>query len=418
MYHKAPKIINRHIFFINDLETIKSHIYSQLVIVDTIAKMNAREKIEAALSPQGTPQIPAVICYEDIYIRDHWDQIISHPWWYSQSPILEHQLAWRRQAIASIDQDWFEITSCPPVSQREAQMVETREGEPYVTDLSTGHSRKLIRPPVSGWKIESQGNSIQPQIALRSYQEIDQILPPTPNFNNQQFLNEGRGDLAAKLLEEHGGAYFSIYWVPAPIWSCYQIWGFEELMTTIKLNPDCVLYAGKRFLDYRINEIQKSAALGAAGIWLEDCMLDMIHPDRYQELNLPLIQAMVEEIRALNMHSIYYFCGNPKGRLELIMATGADAISLEESKKSFSIDIQEVAQTVAGRHALLGNLDAIHTLPAAREAELRAALKYQVEAAWINKGRFIMSIGSPITPETTPQQVRLFTSLTREIGNR
>ncbi len=35
--------------------------------------MTGKEKIEAAFSIDGTPEIPAVICYEGIYIRDRWD---------------------------------------------------------------------------------------------------------------------------------------------------------------------------------------------------------------------------------------------------------------------------------------------------------------------------------------------------------
>lgn len=41
-------------------------------------------KIEAAFSPGGTMQVPAVICYEGIYVRDHWRRLTSHPWWYAQ----------------------------------------------------------------------------------------------------------------------------------------------------------------------------------------------------------------------------------------------------------------------------------------------------------------------------------------------
>ncbi len=37
--------------------------------------MTGRDKIEAAFSVDGTPQIPAVICCEDIYIRDHWARL-------------------------------------------------------------------------------------------------------------------------------------------------------------------------------------------------------------------------------------------------------------------------------------------------------------------------------------------------------
>ena len=147
-------------------------------------------------------------------------------------------------------------------------------------------------------------------------------------------------------------------------------------------------------------------------------MVDMINPASYQEINLPLIQAMVEEIRALDMHSIYYFCGDPKGKLGLILETGADAMSLEESKKGFSIDILEMSKYIDGRCTLLGNLDAIHLLPKAREPLLRDALTYQIEAGWYNKGRFIMSIGSPVTPGTTHHQVRLYTELTHQLGRR
>jgi uroporphyrinogen-III decarboxylase len=118
------------------------------------------------------------------------------------------------------------------------------------------------------------------------------------------------------------------------------------------------------------------------------------------------------------MHSIYYYCGDPKGKLNLILETGADAISLEESKKGFDIDILDVAKTVNGRNTLLGNLDAIHLLPSASEEELRDGLAYQIEAGWLNKGRFIMSVGSPITPGTTAEQVRLYINLTHELGRR
>ena len=61
--------------------------------------MTGRAKIEAALSPEGTAEIPAVLCYEGIYIRDHWAQLTTVPWWHQESPDLEQQLGWRREVI-------------------------------------------------------------------------------------------------------------------------------------------------------------------------------------------------------------------------------------------------------------------------------------------------------------------------------
>ncbi len=61
-----------------------------------------------------------------------------------------------------------------------------------------------------------------------------------------------------------------------------------------------------------------------------------------------------------------------RGKLELLLQSGAQALSLEESKKGFTIDIEALSESVHGRAALLGNLDAIHLLPNASEQELRA----------------------------------------------
>ena len=73
--------------------------------------MTGRQKIEAAFSPDGTPGIPAVICYERIYIRDHWSELTSCSWWYQQSPDIQQQMAWRREAMTKTGQDWFYLPS-------------------------------------------------------------------------------------------------------------------------------------------------------------------------------------------------------------------------------------------------------------------------------------------------------------------
>jgi hypothetical protein len=380
--------------------------------------VNGREKILAAFSQDGTPEIPAVLCYEGIYIRDHWDQISDYPWWYSQSPILDHQLAWRRKAIAGIGQDWFELPLCPPSKLRENLVIEPRGEVVFVVDQATGMARKLIKPVTSGWRLHEPVNSVRPERVPSSTQDIDQLVSPSDPLDTQKFRQEGRHELAGLLLGEHGEQFYSIFHVSAPLWDCYRIWGFEEMMAAIALNPSLVRYASRRNLTWSLNEIRKAAASGADGIWIEDCMVDMIGPTAYEQINLPLIQAMVAEIRALNMQSVYYFCGDPKGKLGLLLATGADAISLEESKKGFSIDIMEVAKYVNGQCVLLGNLDAINLLPKANEQSLRDALVYQIEAGWLNRGRFIMSVGSPITPGTSHQQVQYYTHLTHDLGRR
>jgi uroporphyrinogen-III decarboxylase len=124
----------------------------------------------------------------------------------------------------------------------------------------------------------------------------------------------------------------------------------------------------------------------------------------------------VEAIRVAGMKSMYYYCGDPASRWDLILSIGADAIALEESKKNFTIDIDVVVDRVGGRCAVLGNLDAVGILQDADEAGLRREIHRQIAAGRRNGGRFIMSLGSPVTPGTQAERVRRYCELVRESG--
>ena len=55
--------------------------------------MTGREKIEQAFAADGAPAFGAVICYESIFVRDHWSQITDQPWWVMNSPDQDAQIA-------------------------------------------------------------------------------------------------------------------------------------------------------------------------------------------------------------------------------------------------------------------------------------------------------------------------------------
>jgi uroporphyrinogen-III decarboxylase len=180
--------------------------------------------------------------------------------------------------------------------------------------------------------------------------------------------------------------------------------------------PGLVHCACERYLQQALHSVRLSAALGAAGIWIEECLTDMISPAAFAALNLPYVQRLVEAIRALGLRSIYYFCGNPAGKWPQILATGADAFSFEESKKGFTLDLEDIAERVGGRGVVLGNLDAIGVLQNGSEERLHAEIRRQLDCGRRHGRHFIMSLGSPVTPETRVSRVRLYCDLVRELA--
>ena len=378
--------------------------------------MKGREKIEAAFSSAGTPEIAAVICYEGIYIRDRWDDLTQYPWWYRHAPEVDRQVAWRRETTARLGQDWMELPSSPARTLRERVVLEERADGVFWVDRLTGEKRELQRETIGGWPERYAQPSGHPDVFPLSSEQIDEQTQLPAEIDPVEVASSGRGDLARALLSEYGDDLFPIAHVAAPLWSSYNYWGFEGMMVTIANRPDLVEYACERLMAASVRSVRAAAARGAAGIWVEDCMTDMISSRAFARLNLPFVRRLVEEIRALGMSSIYYFCGNPAGKWEFLLGAGADALSLEEGKKGFEIDIEDVVEQARGRCTVLGNLDAIHLLEHGSEAELRTEIARQVSAGRRNGSRFIMSIGSPVTPGTTPEQVRLYCDLTHELG--
>jgi uroporphyrinogen-III decarboxylase len=65
---------------------------------------------------------------------------------------------------------------------------------------------------------------------------------------------------------------------------------------------------------------------------------------------------------------------------------------------------------------LFGNLDAIGVLQDGSKEQLRHAIAEQIIAGRRNKNRFVVSLGSPITPATPVERVRLYCELVREMS--
>ena len=376
--------------------------------------MRGRQRIEAALSKDGSPEIPAVLCYEGIYVRDHWSQLTDVPWWHRHSPSIDVQLAWRRQVSDKTGQDWFVLPSFYAQEERQRLDLRVEDDRVWLVDTRSGRRTELVRPQVGGWSRAIGVQSVHPRELAETREAIERLIPiPAPAGQT----GEGRGDLAAEMLREWGRDLYPICHVPSPLWSCYGLWGFEGMMTLIAQRPDLVRHACERFLRASIGSVHRAAQLGAAGMWIEDCMTDLIGPDAFWTLNVPSLSALIKEVRACGLHSIYYYCGNPAGKWDALLSVGADALALEESKKGFVIDIEDVVRRACGQCAVLGNLDAIGLLESGTEGELRTEVERQIAAGRQNGSRFVASLGSPVTPNTPVQRVRRFCDLAHEIGS-
>ena len=375
--------------------------------------MTGREKIEAAFSARGATELPVVLPYETLLVRDHWHQFCDEPWWQEFSPNLETQLRWRRACLQQIPMDWFKLPLFYSRAERAALAIETRPDGVYLANAGTGQAQRLRSPDE---RATDAARHLEP-LAGRpagTAEEISRLVPLPPDFDGDSFAGSGAGDLAAGLLQEFGSARFPVFPLSSPFWSSAGLWGFETFMTVVLERPDLVRQAGERYLRRAEHAVDQAAALGARGIWIEECLTNLVPPAVYADLNLPLLQQLIRRIRARGLVSIYYYTGNPQDRWPHLLAAGADALAFEESKKDFRLDVAELAERLDGRCALLGNVDAIGILQDASEPVLAAELERQLRAGRRNGNRFILSLGSPVTPGTSLERIRRYLDLGRK----
>ena len=171
----------------------------------------------------------------------------------------------------------------------------------------------------------------------------------------------------------------------------------------------------ERLMDNAVQELRAYADAKVDGIWIEECLTSAteISLEQFKRFVMPYDEELVSEIRKLGMRSIYYPCGDVRDRLEPMIDMGPDCLSLEESKKGFDIDIAWVDEIVSGRTCIFGNIDSIRILQNGTRDELRREVRRQIDIG-LKHGRFVMSLGSPVTPLTPLARVAEFIDVVRQ----
>jgi hypothetical protein len=377
--------------------------------------MTAREKILAAFSQQGTTEIAAVISYEMIFVRDHWFGLTEVPWWYQGSGIVEQEIAWMRDVTEKTGLEWQNQVSCFSRAEHERHRYEDRRGKVWRVDELTGEETELLVPIPSGANTVLAADSHFDLDNLPSSKEqIDAAITLRESINPETFLQEGRNEVNQAAQRTLGLFTYSL--ATSPLSDLYYWLGYEGMMMLIGSAPELARHAARRYLENEKTYLRELAALGVDAVWIEEFFTDQISPETFQELNVPLMKEYVEAIRASGLKSIYYYCGNPMDRLEPLLAVGADAVHFEESKKNFVIDIDHVVAAVEGRCTVFGNVDSIGILQNGSDDDLCAEIERQLRAGWRNRGRFIVSSGSPVTPATSVERLRRYTNTVRVMG--
>ncbi|MFQ6039836.1 MAG: uroporphyrinogen decarboxylase family protein [Candidatus Poribacteria bacterium] len=370
--------------------------------------MTSKEKMFAVMDGAEATEFPVVIPYLGIFLRDHWEEVTEVPWWAVRTGDIEANLQVAKDMQEKLAIDWIPADGGYSREWREKHEVKVRGKQPFIVDRETGQEWAIHREPPGGTQTPVTTSRVH------SIEDIDRMADIHPTEDR---IKDGSLDYAAAVVRKFGDEYFIFASIGAPFWGLQGYFGFYEMMTNLIERPEWVKRLTERITVASLETLKAYAQIGIDGVWVEDCYssADLISLAHFRRFAAPYVKRQIELINELGMKSIYYFCGGVSDRLEDLVQMNPTCISLEESKKNFVIEIDEVDKIIAGRACLFGNVDAIGVLQNGSREIMATEIERQIEVAR-RSGRFVMSLGSPVTPLTPTAKVREFVDLTRDIA--
>lgn len=119
---------------------------------------------------------------------------------------------------------------------------------------------------------------------------------------------------------------------------------------------------------------------------------DMISRQQFKNFSLPYLRKVVQRIKAHGILVLIHICGNIANRLDLILETGADIISLD-----YKVDLDYARTTVGDSIAFAGNMDPVAVMLNLKPDEVTEACRRCIERAGKTNSYLLMP-GCDIPP--------------------
>ncbi len=215
-----------------------------------------------------------------------------------------------------------------------------------------------------------------------------------------------------RLKEAVGGVIPVMGYVQACWRHTCMMRGTERALLDMKKNPEQI----KELLDIATESCivygEAVVEAGADLIWVSDPTSsgDMISKRSFDEFVFPYLQRQIKSYKRMGTKVFLHICGNVNDRLESMVNTGADAISVDEK-----INMAKAKALIGGRVCLMGNVSPGVTLlsktPQEVDEECRIAINSAKEG-----GGFVLAPGCLMPAAVPPENVLAMVNAVKKYG--
>ncbi len=257
----------------------------------------------------------------------------------------------------------------------------------------------------------------RPKVDLSSKYRIDEFVKRYVYLPAEEIRGLGYPDHVARIARRYGQVVFIAAHIPSAVCEIFDpitgYVGFEAGLMAFHDHPKGLRHLLTRSYEAQLEWARAFAAAGAHAYIISESYIspDIANPDIYRKYLKGIHREYFTEVRRLGMTPLCMFWGDVNRILEDLTEINLQGLLVEESKKGFTLDIKSIRSRIGDRVCVFGNVDSIHCLHSGTPDEVRAAALDQVAGA---RNNFVIANGSPITPGTSPQNVRALIAAARE----
>lgn len=375
--------------------------------------MTPKQRVLAALTGRPVDRPPVVAPYLGIYAVDHFGELTGAPQWRVHEWLHGSPERYVELLARMLEQAPFELLFPHGATQRtwrERQAFELRDGVPFRRDQETGDECSLAT--VSGMTADDRPNVTR---HLWSEEDVERRLRVV---TAEELHAQGYDDYIRATVDTLGEEHLVVAGgVVGAVWGCVCQLGFEQTYSMLLEEPEFIDLVTAALLRQAREDIRYYARTGGAAVFIDEsgATTDLLSPAQYERFALPYTREAVREIRSHGLVSIVYYFGAAMDLLAQIVETGADAVLVECSMKGYENDIAGIAGRIGARASLFGNIDPVWVLERGSDERLEREVRRQLDAGRRARG-FLLSTGSPVTPDTSLARVRTYLETGRRLG--
>jgi hypothetical protein len=367
----------------------------------------------ASFNRQPVDHFPVTAPYLMLLQSDHWTQITGQPSytyyeWCLQQPEQHIQEYPRFERLLPFDiaqPNYWSSTRADRLHQR---IVPGAGGDYFRVDDRDGSRRKLVL------NLHEKDESAEWERVVFTEKDAAERIGILPAA---EILARGDFDYTAAYAKAYGAERFVAGTVVSSFYGSSWFVGLKNRFTLIVDEPGLLHAVIERLTAQNIETIRAMKQAGCDMVFIDDATAtkDMISRKMYDEFCLPYLRRQVDAAHELGLKAVLIYFGGIADRVENIVSTGADGLLMETSMKGFVNDLESIAAQVNDRLLLFGNLNPYEDVELASDDELAARLAAQI-AIGKKYGRFVVSAGSPLTPNTSLARMQKFIQLAQELG--